>query len=115
MKTIYIVEDNKAYSLILAQQLGEKYNVKTFLTAEDCLKEVIRRNIPNAILIDYNLPGINGLQLFKILNDSLKHTKLIMLSANDDGQLVLELIKEGVRDYIVKDDNAVDEVISIVG
>ena len=67
------------------------------------------------LILDYQLPGMTGIDLYEQVKDQLSsEVKVIMMSAIDDGNLVLDFIKKGVRDYVVKDEKVINTLISVI-
>ena len=67
------------------------------------------------MILDYYLPGMNGIDLYEKTKDSLpEEVKVIILSSMDDGNLVLDFIKKGIRDYVVKGDNVIETLVAII-
>lgn len=58
---------------------------------------------PDIILLDMNMPKLNGLEVTKLLMMSPSRSKVIVLTINDDENYVLELIKAGASGYLLKD------------
>jgi two-component system, NarL family, response regulator DegU len=58
---------------------------------------------PDIILLDMNMPKLNGLEVTKLLMLSPSRSKVIVLTINDDENYVLELIKAGASGYLLKD------------
>ncbi len=113
---IYVVEDDPIYSEFIRRSLlrNPNYKVSTFLSAEDALI-AIEKEFPEALIIDYKLPSMNGIELYdKIKNKVNDDHKIIMMSAIDDGNLVLSFIKQGVRDYVIKDESVIDSLEAIL-
>jgi DNA-binding NarL/FixJ family response regulator len=70
---------------------------------------------PDVLIIDYNLPGMSGIELYDEVKNRLHpDVKVIMMSAIDDGNLVLEFIRKGVRDYVVKDEKVIQTLKSVI-
>jgi len=70
---------------------------------------------PDVLILDYKLPGMTGIELYEQVKDQLSsEVKVIMMSAIDDGNLVLDFIKKGVRDYVVKDEKVINTLTSII-
>ena len=114
--TIFLVEDDSIYAEFVKKALGKNanYNIKTFPSAEEALAAV-NGKLPEVMIIDYKLPGINGIDLYEKIKSRIKgENKVIMLSALDDGNMVLSFIQKGVRDYVIKDDNVVESLESIL-
>lgn len=111
---VFLVEDDEAYAEFIKKSLRTKYQIYSFTTAEDCLL-TFKSISPDVLILDYNLPGISGIELYEQVKDQLKpDVKVIMMSAIDDGNLVLEFIRKGVRDYVVKDENVINTLISVI-
>jgi len=114
VKKICIVEDDNIYSEFLKKSLRTKYKIYAYYSAEDAIL-ALRSIIPDVLIIDYKLPGMNGMELFENVKGNLPATtKVVVLSAIDDGNLVLDFIKRGIRDYVIKDDNVISSLISII-
>ncbi len=111
---VFLVEDDEAYAEFVKKSLRTKYQIYAFTTGEECL--VAMKSIkPDVVIIDYGLPGMSGIELYEQSKPFITdETKIIMMSAIDDGNLVLEFIKKGVRDYVVKDDKVISTLISVI-
>jgi DNA-binding NarL/FixJ family response regulator len=58
---------------------------------------------------------MTGIALYEQVKNQLSsEVKVIMMSATDDGNLVLDFIKKGVRDYVVKDEKVIKTLTSII-
>ena len=115
---VYLIEDDEIYSEFIRKSLSQSdYNVKPFYNAEDCLKELEgNSHNPDVIIIDYKLPGMNGIEFFQKIQPTIDDTKtkMIVLSSIDDGNLVLDFIQKGIRDYVIKDEQVVNSLTSIM-
>ena len=111
---VYLLEDDEIYSEFIRKSLSD-YKVKPFYSAEECLVEV-EQHMPDVIIIDYKLPGMNGIEFFQRIKPMVDEdkTKLIVLSSIDDGNLVLDFIQKGIRDYVVKDEQVVNSLVAII-
>ncbi len=113
---IYLVEDDSIYAEFIRKSLGQNvgYKISHFETAEDALK-AIKSSIPDALIVDYRLPGMSGIELYESIKPAIKDDhKVIMMSALDDGNLVLSFIQKGVRDYVIKDENVIESLTAIL-
>jgi len=112
---VYLIEDDEIYAEFVQRSLSKNpsYNVKNFRSAEDCLAS--GNEIADAYIVDYRLPGKSGIEFYEEIKPRLKEeNKLIMMSAIDDGNMVLSFIKKGVRDYVIKDDNVIESLTAIL-
>lgn len=115
--TIFLIEDDEIYAEFVKKALGKnsEYQINTFTTAEDALSAVNGR-LPDVLIIDYKLPGMSGIELYEKIKDRIEdNNKVIMLSALDDGNMVLSFIQKGVRDYVIKDENVIESLEAILG
>ena len=111
---IFLVEDDKVYADFISKSLQDKYEIESFTSAEDCLN-ALNGNPPEVLLLDYKLPGMSGIEFFQKINPQIEDdTKIIMLSSIDDGNLVLDFIKKGIRDYVVKDDHVIESLEAVI-
>lgn len=112
---VYLIEDDEIYAEFILRSLSKnpKYQIKTFKSAEDCLAN--GQITADAYIVDYNLPGKSGIEFYEAIKSKLKeNNKLIMMSAIDDGNMVLSFIKRGVRDYVIKDNTIIDSLTAIL-
>ena len=102
MKTILIVEDDRAINMGLAKNLKyEGYQVLSALDGERGLKLAVDRK-PDLIVLDIMLPGASGFELCRSLRRARIHIPILMLTARDqevDKVMGLEL---GADDYMTK-------------
>jgi DNA-binding response OmpR family regulator len=113
---ICLVEDDEIYAEFLKRALGQQagYQVTAYPSAEEALA-AISQKMPDVLVVDYKLPGMSGIELYeKIKGRITEQQKVIMLSALDDGPMVLSFIQKGVRDYVIKDENVVESLRAIL-
>lgn len=113
---IYLIEDDEIYSEFISKSLKQKnLKVKPFYSAEECIPH-LNGNKPDVIIIDYKLPGMNGIEFYEKIKEDFNEDdkKIIILSSIDDGNLVLDFIQKGIRDYVIKDEHVIDSLISII-
>lgn len=113
--TIYLVEDDTIYAEFIKKSLGGDGRVfSVFHSAEEALT-LLQKTLPDVLIIDYKLPGISGIDLYEKIKPRLQEEhKVIMLSSLEDGNMVLNFIQRGVRDYVIKDENVVDSLQAVL-
>lgn len=72
-----------------------------------------RRHRPDVILIDINMPGLNGIEATKVIRRELPQTGILALTIHDDEEYIIELLKCGVSGYVLKDIGAEELVKAI--
>jgi len=114
---IYLIEDDEIYAEFIQKALlgqNPDWKIRHFTTAEDAEK-AINGHLPEVLIIDYKLPGMSGIDLYDRIKSKIsENNKVVMLSALDDGQMVLGFIQKGVRDYVIKDENVVESLKAIL-
>jgi two-component system sensor histidine kinase/response regulator len=100
---ILIVEDDTASRIGLESVLRDKYVVKSASSGEQAL-EIAGQFKPDLVLLDVVMPGINGYEVCRQIrsDESLKHIKIVMLSANTATEDRLEGYQAGADDYLTK-------------
>jgi putative two-component system response regulator len=102
-RTIFLVDDSIANLTMGRNVLAKNYNIATMESGERLLK-ILEKTIPDMILLDVEMPEINGYEVIKIIK-SKKETKdipVIFLTAKTDGDSELEGLSLGAIDYITK-------------
>jgi len=117
-KLIFIVDDDPFITMLIAKRFTSKgYLLKPFKYGEDCLKELSEN--PDLIILDYFFVDndhevMNGMEVFDKIKEHNQETPVIMLSGQEKGEIVLELARKGVDDYIIKDNNLIDNLNSAI-
>jgi len=111
---IFIVEDDTWYRNFLSYtlQLNPDYEVVSFENAKDCLNSLHQK--PDLITIDYSLPGINGSDLIKKIKEIDDQVQLIVISGQEDINTAVNLLKLGVFDYIIKNEDTKTRLMNSV-
>ncbi len=101
---ILVVDDEEDLLELVNYNLSNYgYNVVCVMTGEDALS-AIRSNQPDLILLDLMLPGIDGLDVCRIVkNDSqTSHISIIMVTAKGEEADIVTGLELGADDYITK-------------
>ena len=99
--TIYVIDDEEIIRTGIASELEDDYKVHSFETAEDALDRFWEQT-PDLILLDIGLPGMNGTQALREFKNAKQDVLVIMITAYEDINLVIDCMKNGAYDYIVK-------------
>ncbi len=65
--------------------------------------ELLEKHMPDVILLDINMPNLNGIDTLRILKDQFSEIKVIMLTIHEDAQYLIETINIGAEGYVLKD------------
>ncbi|MCX7745530.1 MAG: response regulator transcription factor [Clostridia bacterium] len=69
---------------------------------EEAVK-LARENGPDIILMDINMPGMNGLQAIKVLKEEVNPYKVIVLTIHQDREYLFKTLQMGADGYVLKD------------
>jgi len=102
--TISIVEDNEQLRGTLARVLDRAEGFKcisAYGSAEEAIKS-LPGDRPNVVLMDINLPGMNGVECVRQLKQILPETQVIMLTAYEDTENIFNSLAAGASGYLLK-------------
>jgi DNA-binding NarL/FixJ family response regulator len=113
--TISIVEDlvevreglNQFISLNTAFKV-----VGTFRTAEEAVMEIPKLR-PNIVIMDINLPGMNGIECIRKLKEKTPATQFMMFTVYENDEKVFEALKAGASGYLLKNTGLVQMISSL--
>jgi DNA-binding NarL/FixJ family response regulator len=101
---ILIFEDNANLreSLINLLELTQQYEV--LAARPDCneVKELVEDLKPKVVLMDIDMPGINGIEAVKKIRQIDKNVQVIMLTVFDDNNHVFDALSAGANGYLLK-------------
>jgi two-component system OmpR family response regulator len=113
-KLIFIVDDDPFINMLVVKRFtSDGYRLEAYLYGEDCLN-ALNKN-PDLIILDYYFVNndhkvMNGMEVFDKIKELKPDIPVIMLSGQEKGEIVLELARKGIDDYIIKDNNLIDNL-----
>ncbi|OEU55700.1 MAG: hybrid sensor histidine kinase/response regulator [Desulfuromonadales bacterium C00003096] len=98
-----LVVDDEALILDLAVMLlsTRGYEVITAKSGDECLATVEREK-PSLVLLDYMMPGMDGMTTLREMRQRFPDTYVIMLTGKGNEQIAVEVMKAGAADYVLK-------------
>jgi len=69
--------------------------------------------VPDVVLLDISLPGINGLEMLPRLKDAFPDTAIVVLSMHDAEEYILQAYQQGALSYLTKDAPAEDLIAAV--
>ena len=100
---VFAVDDDPVVLDIIQAILSPDCDLHTFANSEDCL-EYMKSEQPNLLLLDVNLPGMDGYTFCRLLQDNpdFRPTPVIFVSGNDTIEERIKGYDAGGLDFIVK-------------
>ena len=106
MKTVMVVDDSRIMRNIVKNTFSELKIPCKFLEAENGNEamEQLKANEIHLILLDWNMPQLSGLDFLKQVRamDKYKELPIIMVTSESAKYNVIEALKFGATDYIIK-------------
>ena len=111
---IYVVEDNDWYNRLLVHtlSLNPDFEVKSFFNGKDFLDHL--HEPPDIVTLDYRLPDLTGTEILKRIKQEYPEIQVILISEQDDINTVVELLKMGAKDYIIKSNDIRDRLLNTI-
>lgn len=117
MKKVLIVEDEILARLGLRQLVDwRKLELELLQDATDGEEalEMIRNSRPDIILLDLNIPRVSGLEILEFLKKEEMQTRVIVVSCQEEFDVVKKAMKLGAYDYLRKLNLSSDELENIL-
>lgn len=106
--TVFLVDDHELIREGIKQLLelgGDIQVVGQAGNGDDAIEKILYYN-PDVVLLDINMPKMNGIDVLRRLKDLGVKSKIIMLTIHKDREYLLEAMKIGADGYVLKDSDA---------
>lgn len=105
-KRVLVIDDNPILLRTAKEMLDEQYQVAIAVSAEQAFNS-ISRNLPDIILLDYEMPFTNGIDVLKQLrgNVNTKDIPVIFFTGSSDREVVEKLVVLKPDGYLLKPPN----------
>jgi DNA-binding NarL/FixJ family response regulator len=118
-KRVMIVEDDQEIRNSFSLIVNSSQRFMVVGAYGDCEEAIssLNRDKPEIVLMDIELPGINGIKGTQIIKEKNPNAEVIMVTVYEDSELVFEALKAGASGYITKSANymellsALEEII----
>jgi len=102
--TVVIFDDNTTFRNSLALLINDTENFEVIGSFDDCslVLEDIKSTSPDVVLMDINMPGINGIEAVGKIKNNFPEQPILMLTAFDDDKNIFNAIAAGANGYILK-------------
>ncbi|MGN8647390.1 response regulator [Gracilibacillus sp. HCP3S3_G5_1] len=115
---IVLIDDHKLFREGVKRilELESGFNVLAEGDDGSMATELVKKFKPDVVLMDINMPGVNGVEATAELLERYPGVKVIILSIHDDENYVTHALKSGAQGYLLKemDSDALIEAISVV-
>ena len=106
MKRIMIVDDHDTVRRGIRQLVETKPYYQVVAEASDgrIALELAHESIPDIAILDYSLPGLNGLDLAHALRREIPRIEILLYTMHDREEIIMDVLRAGVRAFVLKSD-----------
>ena len=100
-----VVDDSRSMRLILAKHLvGLGFDVSEAANGQEALMFLAQNSVPDLMLLDWNMPEMNGLQCLQAVRSDPRHASMqvVMVTTEQEMENVSTALEHGANEYIMK-------------
>lgn len=116
MAIIWLIEDNLAYrnaTQFVLNRHPELYSLQAFESCEDALAEMKRGGKPAVILLDVELPGLDGIRGIPLLKELHPEVSVLILTVFEDDEKIFRAICAGASGYLLKSEPLANIAVAV--
>jgi DNA-binding NtrC family response regulator len=98
---LLIVDDEPLILEVLTEHFKSEYDVETALNGADALGAILRAR-PDVVMLDINMPRMNGVEVLKDIKQIDDSIAVIMVTANEQVAMAAEALRNGAFGYVPK-------------
>ena len=103
---VAIVDDDSGFASYLRTFLSLRgYEARCYTRGDELLASMKQTEAPDVVLLDVMMPGLDGLATLRALKASRPEAQVIMLSGRNQASTIVEAVRLGAADYVVKPDD----------
>jgi two-component system response regulator DesR len=110
---VVLVEDNRSFREAMELLLDLEPDIEVVGSVDNGSDAagVCAEHLPDVVLLDYRLPGLDGVQATHAIREAVPETRVVVLTASAKGSEISELLEAGVVACLTKD----TELSDIIG
>ena len=100
--SVLLVDDNAAVLRDLRDELGAEFEIAgTAENGEEAVREVLRLD-PDILVLDINMPVMNGIQVASYVHDKRPRTKILFFTIHEEPEYISAAFSAGACGYVTK-------------
>ncbi len=102
-KTLFVVDDDENYLQVITHWLSPSYHISAFSCGKELISGISAAT-PDLILLDYEMPGMDGQELIQMIreNEDTKKIPVIFLTGKNDRDHVFRILEYKPDGYLLK-------------
>lgn len=112
---VVIAEDHLFVSQGLVSVLSAVEGLTVVQTVANGIEAIsaVRKHRPDIVILDYNMPGANGLEVFLEARRWAPETRFLLLTGNMQAQMLAQMVEAGVHGVMLKDGSEADIIDAV--
>jgi DNA-binding NarL/FixJ family response regulator len=112
---VAVVDDQQLFRSGVVSLLKDYEELKVIIEASNGreLMEQLKRQSPHVVLLDIEMPEMNGLEAAQLIKDKYPNIKVIILTMHNEEEFIFDLITKGAHGFLPKD-KSVEEVVDAI-
>ncbi len=103
---VAIVDDDSGFAAYLRTFLSLRgYEARCYSRGDEMLASLKQNEPPDVVLLDVMMPGLDGIATLRGIKTARQETQVIMLSGRNQASTIVEAVRLGAADYVVKPDD----------
>jgi two-component system, NtrC family, response regulator AtoC len=103
---VAIVDDDSGFAAYLRTFLSLRgYEARCYTRGDEMLASLKQNEPPDVVLLDVMMPGLDGIATLRGIKAAKQDTQVIMLSGRNHASTIVEAVRLGAADYVVKPDD----------
>ncbi len=103
---VAIVDDDSGFASYLKTFLSLRgYEARCYTRGDEMLASLKQNEPPDVVLLDVMMPGLDGMSTLRGIKSARQETQVIMLSGRNHASTIVEAVRLGAADYVVKPDD----------
>jgi DNA-binding NarL/FixJ family response regulator len=99
---VLVADDNSAFLKKITSLLAVEFDVVATATDGNSALDLIRRYVPDLVVLDLGMPGLNGIEVMQELAKSSQHPPIVICSVETDPEIVEAARQAGALGYVFK-------------
>ncbi|MHB9011471.1 MAG: response regulator transcription factor [Ignavibacteriaceae bacterium] len=114
-KKIIIADDHPIFRSGVRMELEKEGSLNIIGEAGDGNEALamINKLNPDVAILDFQMPGLTGIEIAEKLSKSGSHTKIILLTMHNEKKIFLKALEVGIEGYVLKNDAVLDIVTAV--
>ena len=101
MKRLLIVDDNAVVQDVLKEFFQDRFEIQLAPNASQALSSIVRQ-VPDLVLLDVKMPGLDGLSLLRSLRETGVAVPIFLMTGYDSRQVAQDAMSSGANAYLPK-------------